>query len=465
MAASRKTASTTTQPATVPSGYSTHDTYFASRFRQGGRVVYSLDLSPLQLINLVTRPNPDVLLETNRAIRPKHAEGFADYFRMHDTWVIPGLILRTPSTFTFDVQYEVSGTQFGILEVSRMQARDINILDGQHRILGFFIASDKIAVDMDKARNALQVAKRTDPGGAAVRYANDEIKRLESQLKRLETERVAIQLFVEEDPVAYRQMFFDISDNALGITASVRARFDSRKVVNRALPLILEHPLLVSRVDMEVDRVSRKSSNLMTAKNVAEVAKSVKVGFSGRVSRRMDIEMKEDQVAKDVKSFFDGLTEAFPPLKAIQLGQVTANDLRATSLLGAPSFIRILAGVYHDLMLPHEHAWKRDMVIDFFKKLAPHVSSDGAPVYPGSIWLEHMPDGVFTSGSATPSGRRQDLQTAHDKIVDWALDRVAFLDAPPAPRPAPRTEEDELLALELEYAAQEAAELETNGKK
>lgn len=51
------------------------------------------------------------------------------------------------------------------------------------------------------------------------------------------------------------------------------------------------------------------------------------------------------------------------------------------------------------------------------------------------------------------------------RLVDWALDRVTFLDAPPAPRPAPRTEEDELLALELEYAAQEAAELETNGKK
>ena len=38
---------------------------------------------------------------------------------------------------------------------------------------------------------------------------------------------------VEDDSTAYKQMFFDIADNALGITSSVRARFDSRKVVNR----------------------------------------------------------------------------------------------------------------------------------------------------------------------------------------------------------------------------------------
>ncbi|QIK64596.1 hypothetical protein G7068_16235 [Leucobacter viscericola] len=31
----------------------------------------------------------------------------------------------------------------------------------------------------------------------------------------------------------------------------------------------------------------------------------------------------------------------------------------------------------------------------------------------------------------------------HDTLVDWALDRVGFLDSPPAPRPAdPEREED-----------------------
>lgn len=446
----------------APTGYSTSDSFFASRFKQGGRTAYALDLSPTQVISLITRPNPDMPVESNREIRPKHAAEFANYFRDHEEWVIPGIILRSPKSFTFEIENEVAGTQFGILEIDRQDARSISILDGQHRILGFFLAADGIAVDLEKARENLQKAKRQDPGGAAERAAQQRIAELEAQAKRLDTERLSVLIYVEPEPRAYRQMFFDISDNALGITASVRSRFDSRAVVNRALPQVLEHPLLKGRVEMEVDRIGRKSDDLLSAKNVAEIIKNTIVGFKGRVSRRWNAELNENDVANTAIGFLDALTEAFPPLRAMQLGQLLPSDLRSTSLLGSPAFLRMLAGVYYELLRPGVHGWTRDMVVDYFKKLAPHVSSDGSPVYEGSIWIEHMPEGLWTPGSFSSSGRRQDLEAVVEKLVAWALDREAFLDEAPAPRPEPDPEltEDDLL-----LAAEEAAERKERAEK
>ena len=77
-------------------------------------------------------------------------------------------------------------------------------------------------------------------------------------------------------------MFFDIADNALGITSSVRARFDSRKVVNRGLEEVMKHALLKDRVDPEQDRMGRNNPNLMGAKHVAEIVRTLAVGIEGR---------------------------------------------------------------------------------------------------------------------------------------------------------------------------------------
>ncbi|QIK64597.1 hypothetical protein G7068_16240 [Leucobacter viscericola] len=334
----------TTMPAQVPSGYSTTDTYFASRFKQGGRVVYNLDLSLLQITSLIVRPDPERPVESNRAIRAKHAKDFADYFRTQTRWVIPSLILRAPAPFKFEVLHEVAGSKFGVLEIARSAARDVNILDGQHRILGFFIAAADIVADLDKSREALQKAERNDPGGAASRYIRDDIALLEEQYARLDSERAAIQIYIEEDPVAYRQMFFDISDNALGITASVRSRFDSRKVVNRALPMVLESPLLASRIEMELDRINRKSENFLSAKNVAEIIKNVTVGLNGRVSRRQDQELEERHVADRAKAFFDDLTEAFPRCAQCSWDSCSPENCARQACLGLRGSFEFLPG-------------------------------------------------------------------------------------------------------------------------
>lgn len=440
-------------------GYDTTIRYFANRYTQGGRVVYALNLSPLQVISTINRPDPSQATPGNRAITLAHAQGFAKYFREHDSWVVPGMILRVSHTFDYEVIEEVEGAEFGILAIKRQEAGDIHILDGQHRILGFYLAQDGIAHDLDKARSQLAMARRHDPEGASVAAARAVIKELEGQRERFERERVDLTIVVEPDPAAYKQMFFDIADNAKGITGSVKARFDNRKVVNRSLEAVLAHPLLQSRVDIEADRIGRGSIYLMGAKHVSEIIKSVIVGLEGRVSRRQDDEWKESEVADKANAFLDTLLEAFPPLKAVTLGQVLPDDLRNTSLSGSVLMLRVLAGAYFELIA--HHAFTDKMVRQFFAKLAPHMS---APVYPGSIWLEHTV-GIFDDNARAPHSRRQDLKALKDTLVDWAVEKPSFIDEAPAPRPAPPgvdldvtdEEADELLRPETARARREHA--------
>lgn len=426
--------STVTEQKTLPevSGYTNETTLYASRYKQGGRTVYGLDMSLAQIADLIGRPDPNATSPGNRQIRPAHAEAFGKYIREHEDWVIPAMILRSPNSFNFDVQAEVGGVQFGILSFSRRSMSDLHILDGQHRILGIHMGLDAIAHDLDRARSNLALARRNEGAQSiAVKDANTRIATLEKQRRRLEVERASLQIFVEADPIAYRQMFFDIADNALGITASVRTRFDSRKVVNRAMPLVMDHELLKARVDNEGDRVGRGSIYLMGAKHVAEIIRTVNVGLDGRVSRRQEEEFDEKVLADRSKDYFDLLTEAFPQMRAITLGQLTTDQLRRTSLLGSVLFLRVLGGVYHDLLDPELHAWSREDVLAFFEKLAPHLEG---PVYEGSIWTEHLPE-IYGEGTFGPRGRRQDLQALKVAVEGWALDKPKWLDKKPRPRP------------------------------
>lgn len=407
-------------------GYTTDVKFYATRYKQGGRTVYSLDLSLEQIASLITPPDPNMVNPGNRAIRPAHAEGFAKYLREQKAWVMPGMILRAPAIFDFAVQAEVSGVQFGVISFPRRAMADLHILDGQHRILGINLAMKGIAVDLDKARSNLASARRVDPSGVAVKDAETKIKSLNTQRERLDNERASMTIFVEEDPKAYRQMFFDIADNALGITASVRSRFDSRKVVNRALEPVMLHPLLLGRIDKEGDRVSRGSIYMVGAKHVAEIIRACYVGLDGRVSRRQEDEFKEKDLAAKANIFLDILIEAFPQMKAVSLGQLTPDMLRKSSLLGSVLFLRVLAGAYWELT--NKHAFDDDMVSEFFAELAPHVNGG---ITETGIWTAHMPDQLFNIGGFAPRGRRQDLQLLKEVIVDWAIEKPDFIEEAP----------------------------------
>lgn len=445
-----------TEPSSKPAitGIATEEQTYATRYKQGGRTIFGLSLSPAQIVNMVPRPDPNVPNPGNRAIRENHAKAFADYYLDHDNWVIPGIILRAPSIFKYESEMEPSEgfAQWGVMSYPKRSASQIQILDGQHRILGFHIALQMIAQRIEKAQDFRARALRAEHGdktAPAVREAEAFLRAARALEDRFSSERVSVEVQVTDDTREYRQMFFDIADNALGITASVRSRFDSRKVVNRALPGVLEHPLLDKRVDLENDRLKRNSSDYATARHVADIVRAVQVGLEGRIGKVQERVLSDHKVAEDARSFLDLAVETFPQLQALQIGQVSAQTLRSTTLLGSPAMMRVLAGVYHDLQ-SEKHQWSREKVAEFFKVIEPHLLG-GAHL--NSIWIKYMPDEAFSINSYSPNGRGQDIRGIVKTLVDAAIlgkKGAPWLWAKPeAAPPAPPTVEHESLQADL----------------
>ena len=397
-------------------GYDPDIRFYANRYRQGERTVFSVDLSLTQIAQLLPAPDPANPTEGNRRIKESHAKAFGDAVWGQPHWVAPALVLRGPDIFKFEPRENIGGTEFGVLAFPRLASTDLRILDGQHRILGIHLAIQSIANDLEKARSGLAAAKRTGSEPAVLQEFQGKIEQLNAQRERFDRERTTLQIFIEDDQVAYKQMFFDIADNALGITSSVRARFDSRKVVNRSLEDVMKHPLLKGRVDPEQDRMGRGNPDTHGSEAVAEIVRTLAVGIDGRIGRRLEDELREDALVQKTNDFLDALVAAFPPFDDLIDGGVTADELRRTSLLGSTVMLRVLAAVYAELV--DRHKFDDEDVADFFRKLAPYMPG---PVTGTSIWVARVRDDVFTPGALAPRSRRQDLKVLRDTLVDWAV--------------------------------------------
>lgn len=392
-------------------GYAAEDRYLASRYTQGARRVYDFELPLVAIPQLFPVPDPDAPTLGNRRVKPGHAKNFSKYVRENESWVAPALLMRAADIFSFEAKSTISGVSFGVLGVPRSARRDIRIIDGQHRILGLAIAVDDIGREMDEARSHLDAARR-DNSPEQIAHFTKQIKKLEKQRDRMAREFMAVQVHIETNRNQFEQMFFDVADNALGITQAVKVRFDSRKVMNRTLDAAMKHALLRERVDIEQDRISGSNPNLLGARHVVDIVRTVNVGIAGRVSRRQESELEEGSLVQRFNEFMDVMLEAFPDLAAVADGRRTPEELRKQSLLGSSSMLRVLAGVYYQLIT---QGYTDDDVAPFFGRLAPFMT---APIAKGSPWTT-IRNKVLLEGAMAPTARKQDLQYLADEISEW----------------------------------------------
>lgn len=417
---------TATQPQVT--GYANEVSYFATRYLQGDRVVYSLDLSPAQIAGLLPAPDPANPQPGNRRITPAHAAAFGNYVRNNKNWASPSILLRSRDEFNFDTETEVAGTEFGVIKLPFLQLSNIHILDGQHRILGIHMAIRGIAADLEKTKQALDRLEKKKPLADEDEEADRQdqiadfkarIDALNYQRYRFENERMSVQIIIEDEQAAFQQMFYDIADNALGITASVRARFDTRKAVNRVLQDVLLNDVLVDRVDLESDRLGRQNQHLLSAKHVADIIRIMAVGIEGRIGRRVEEGLNEDNLLEMTNKYFEALRDGFPQIKALVSGEEDALDLRARSMVASPVMLRVLAGVYKEM---RKRGNSHLRIKRFFQDLDPYISKPAT-----QAWVDRTGGELFSVGSLSPTSRRQDLVALTNLLVNWAENRPEWM--------------------------------------
>lgn len=366
----------------------------AHRFRQGNRDVYyfTLDLATLDGL-LPQRVDDSVVREANRRLTPSHARNIQQYLEGRDDWLLGSMLLGiAPDALEFEPYQDDDGNEyspnFGQLNILTNRANTMRIFDGQHR------------------RRAIQ--DTLDRLGSDDQHAD--------KLAALQNASVPIVLYAEDNIRALRQMFTDASKTKR-IEANVVTRFDQRDPFNLAAMHVAEESALFGgRVVMERTTVPRGSQALISVNQLAQTLKVLTIGgYGNRVSRGQserymdDIDDLYQQCLVWSDDFMPATRHEYAGLLS---GEIKGEDVpswRAESLAYSTTFMRILAGSYHD--------WT-EQEIDW-KPLARFLNGANLDVGGGHGSLL-VDAGAMMPGDTSPIARRQEVENAIRYIVRQA---------------------------------------------
>lgn len=403
------------------SGYDDRKQLLAQRYTRDGKSLFIVSL-PIHLVAThLPIPDPAQPFEGNRRVNETHAAKFGEYWRENTKWATPPLLLDTtfPLTKEFEPKFKAGGVEFGVLYLPHNSADELEILDGQHRILGWKLITGRIIEELKRAREELVNSKQAeDPVG--IQLYEKKVDTLEAQVRRMRNEYITLEILEGVTIAEHKQYFHDIAVNAKGITKSVTVGFDRRNLMNRvAMTLAESDPLIDGRVEMEKDRVAGNNENLISGKNLVDIIKAVAIGIDGRMTNRREKTFKESNVEAMADRFFSALRESFPPLEKVADDVLHPVDLRAKSLLGSTTILRVLAGAYHQLAVdvsdedsPHVTDAGDKKARLLFEALAPNM---GLPIADGWFATGFFPE----PDSKAPMSRAQDLTGLTNLIAEW----------------------------------------------
>jgi len=411
-------------------GYTNEKTVLAQRFRRGVHWVYTIAL-PLHLVpSHLPVPDPDNKLPGNRRVERRRAQKFGEYWRTKAKRVAPPLLLDTTYPLSdpgnFEVKYQVAGVEVGILTIPHNMAAEVDILDGQHRTLGWALALQDIADELKQARASLLGSKSAEDEIGIATW-QEKVDQLTAEQKRFTSEYATLEILegVSEDD--HKQLFTDIAVNAKGITKSITTSFDRRSKLNRVAMDVAESiELLDGRVDFEKDRVAGKNENFISASSLVDIVRHVAVGIDGRMTAGREDRMKDGAIADMVELFFQALEASFDEIRQLANDEIDPTELRSKSLLGSVTILRVLAGAYHSVAVditddsrPHVTQEGDQRARELFASLNGHM---GFPIESG--WFD---TGYFDDkDSKAPSSRSQHLKGLATEIADWAESGAPF---------------------------------------
>jgi hypothetical protein len=413
----------------------------ATRYNQGGRIQYDVTIPVTQIVETLERPDHTKAIESNRKIDLKHAQDFARYLLKNPDFVCPSVLVRVqPGVLSFQpVQvFDALHTVWGFVEYRLGNIVLLLLVDGQHRVLGIWLAVEEATRKIADLKATISQAHHNGDEAVEAEKAK-ELADWEDRLNRLTVGSLTVQ-FVEIGVEPGRRLFLDINDNVKGVRPDFRTYLDDRTAVGLITADVCDrHPLLLGRVETGQETAFGKASMaLLGFKGVSDIVRAVLVGATGRVGYRVEDELKRHQKAKadEVIKFLDLLVQ-YTDLRKVADNEVDPPELRYSAkdpgkphvtMLASTTMLRVLAGVYHDLTAKDpmtgyaqdgEPAMTRAEVGIFFRDLGPLLRE--VPIRRDSLWID---TGAFTEGGAAPTGRQGDIGKLTTALCDWARNGI-----------------------------------------
>jgi len=431
------------------SGYTTTHDFWATRFTQMALEEISIHLTIDQITaGFLGRPDPNVRLDHNRAIKLSHAEGFAQYLLRGaedktGKWpvIVPALSLFTSPysvEFTPTPDFEAGDIQFGVVSIEK--SSPVQIWDGQHRTLGAYIAVERKNREIEE-RLHLKAKAESEGDGAKSAEHDEQAKAAREVRRRLGRIVVPVSIALETDKGRIAELFADVADNARGINATALARLDQRNVFNRVATSLYEAhdgwDVLEGKIDDDSAYVTQRNPYWTTYRDVAAVAQVAWLGYGSRWTPNKEqslLAAQENEILANVREFYEMLAEAFTDVEDVLSGEIEPSELRGggsrTSLLSSSTTIRALASAFHDLKFgmqwvdvgrrSPEHIEGRPLmtvpeITEAFKEL-PSMASGSNKIL-DRFWLNL---GVFDAPWVAPTARANNARTMSMAIVNHA---------------------------------------------
>lgn len=394
-------------------GYAVARNVLAQRYNRGNQAVFLVAL-PLNLVeSYLPVPDPNEPFEGNRRVNLSRAIKFGEYWRKNAEWVAPPLLVDTTFNLSkaFASELASGGVELGILTLPQDSKQQLNILDGQHRILGMVEAQKRLYTEQRTYEEQLEILDSE--------VTKKKLQEVKDLIERSNKECITIEIIEGINSATHKQFFHDIAVNAKGINKAVVAGFDQKSIANRIAVNVSENnDLLSGNTEYEGDRVSGGNPHLVSLKTNVDIVNEIVCGITKRITPAQQKIIGEQGLESVANGFFDLLVLSFSDLDKVSTGDLASSELRGKSLLGSATVLRHLANAYGEIALDKSDLANLSTTVPGIEKCKKlFVELSGNMDFP--VNAKWMATGYFPAGAKAPGSRAQELKGLSELIVKW----------------------------------------------
>jgi|688.fasta_scaffold180803_1 hypothetical protein len=430
------------------SGYERTRDFAALRMQRSGKSVYTFSLPLAQVSDLLPEPKASEPEVDQRMLNEVRAKKFGEYWLKNQVaWAVPPLLIDCPNDLIFNSEFAISNSkvEIGRLELPMDAKHLLRILDGQHRIKGWYEIQKYLVKERAKALEILAQQRRSG-NQVEIQEAENNLKQIENDLDRLANESVTIELIANLDRKDHRAFFVTINSTQAGVNKSERIRLDAVGISSLiSQEIAAGHPLLMEKIEQRLPSAKGSSSYFISLANLNEIVRHIMYSIKGR---NTDSKLTDLNIATDMTvMFFDVLQNNVPEYQKMISGEITPKELRRTSLWNSPTILRGLAGAFFNLVIANnkgENGWNKMVEIkqDFkfsesglklFTELVKNLDKSVMALEANKENKLVIKNGKwFTTGvvesypAASPSSKKQGLKGLSDLFSKWAVSGQIF---------------------------------------